>query len=32
MRLRKLSLERDVSSGLAEPLTYRVLQGFVSLD
>lgn len=31
MRLRKVSLEMDVSSGLAESLTYRALQGFMSL-
>ena len=30
MRLRKVSPEMDVPSGLAESFTYRVLQGFVS--
>lgn len=30
MKLRKVSLEMEVFSGLAEPLSYRVLLGFVS--
>lgn len=29
MRLGKVSLEMELSSGLAEPLSYRVLQGFM---